>query len=126
MFIRQPFDEFLGFQYERLNKDSIKIVMPIQSLFLNSVGVIHGGIISSLADVALCNTLGATEDGKQKAVTVDLDVTFIKGAKGNKLAAIAKLVKTGRSLSHAECHIYDDQENLVAKAKAILFHTQND
>ncbi len=96
--------------------------MPIQPLVLNSVGVVHGGIISSLADVALCNTLGASEDGKQKAVTVDLDVIFIKGAKGEMLTAIAKLVKAGRTISHAECHIYDDQENLVAKTKAILFN----
>lgn len=123
MFIIQPFDEFLGFQYEQVSSDSIKITMPIQPLFLNSVGVVHGGVISSLADVTLCNTLGANEDGKQKAVTVDLDVTFLKGAKGESLTAIAKLVKSGKNLSHAECQIYDDQENLVAKAKAILFNT---
>lgn len=122
MFIMQPFDEFLGFQYEKVSINCVKITLPVQSLYLNSVGVVHGGILSSLADVAMCNTVGTDDEGKQKAVTVDLDVTFLKGARGNSLTAVANLVKAGRTLSHADCLIYDDQENLVAKAKAVLFN----
>ncbi|MGG1396778.1 hypothetical protein ABE288_02825 [Bacillus salipaludis] len=37
--------------------------------------------------------------------------------------AHAHVFKHGRTLTHAECSIYDDQEKLVAKAKAILFNS---
>ncbi|HJV46870.1 MAG TPA: PaaI family thioesterase [Bacillota bacterium] len=122
MFIQQAFDVFLNFAYERIDEKSVKLTLPVKPLFLNSVGVVHGGIISSLADVAMCNALGVYEDGIQKAVTVDLKVSFLKGAKGASLKALAHVVKEGRSLTHTDCFIYDDEENLVARASGILFH----
>ena len=123
MFIKQPFDEFLGFQYKRLDDGQVQIIMPVQELFINSAGVIHGGIISSLADVALSNLLPANEDGIQQAVTVDLNVTFMKPAVGTYLMAIAKIEKQGKTLIHTECSIFNDKEDMIAKSKAILFRT---
>lgn len=122
MFIRQPFDEFLEMQYERITENSVKVTLPIKPLYVNSVGTIHGGIISTLADVALCNTIAPDEDGKQKVVTVDLTVTFLKSTKSEVLTARAFAVTKGRNLTHADCLIYDDQEQAVAKAKAVLFN----
>jgi acyl-CoA thioesterase len=123
MFIIQAFDEFLGLKCEKISEGRVKVTLPVKPLYINSAGVIHGGIISSLADVAMCNTVGADENNIQKVVTVDLNVTFLKGAKAEYLVADAQVTKGGRSLTHADCLIYDDQENLVAKAKAILFNT---
>jgi uncharacterized protein (TIGR00369 family) len=122
MFIHQAFDEFLGLEYERTDETRIKVVLPVKPLYINSVGVIHGGIISSLADAAICNALGADENNIQKAVTVDLKVSFLNPAKGNSLTALAEVVKEGRSLTHADCLIYDEEDMLVAKASAILFN----
>jgi acyl-CoA thioesterase len=123
MFIKQPFDEFLRFQYKRIDDDQVQITMPVQELFINSAGVIHGGLISSLADVALSNLLPANEDGIQQAVTVDLNVTFMKPAVGTYLTANAKIEKKGKTLIHTECSIFNDKEDMVAKSKAILFRT---
>lgn len=122
MFIRQPFDEFLEIQYERITENSVKVTLPVKPLYVNSVGVIHGGIISTLAEVALCNTVAPDENGRQKVVTVDLNVTFLKRARSEFLTARAFAVKEGRSLTHADCIIHDDKDNVIAKAKAILFN----
>jgi uncharacterized protein (TIGR00369 family) len=121
MFIKQPFDELLGLQYERINENRIQIYMPIQPLFLNSIGVVHGGIISSLADVAMCNVPESDASGVQAVVTADLKVSFLSPAKGEYLLADASVYKKGKTLIHAECLIYNDQNTLVAKASAILF-----
>ncbi|MGK7378754.1 PaaI family thioesterase [Planococcus sp. 1R117A] len=121
MFIQQPFDEFLEIKYERIAENSVKVTLPIKPLFVNSVGVIHGGIISTLADIALCNTVAPDENGRQKVVTVELNVTFLKGAKSEFLTARAFAVKEGRHLTHADCIIHDDEDQVIAKARAILF-----
>lgn len=123
MFIKQPFDEFLGLKYKKLDDNHLQIIMPVQDLFINSAGVIHGGIISSLADIAVSNLLPANEDGIQQAVTVDLNVSFLKAAIGTYLMAIAKIEKQGKTLIHTECSIYNDNQEIVAKSKAILFRT---
>lgn len=121
--IKQPFDEFLGFKYKKIDDNNLQIILPVQDQFINSAGVIHGGIISSLSDVALSNLIGANEDGIQQAVTVDLNVSFLKPATGTYLKANSKIVKQGKTLIHTECSIYNDKEEIVAKSKAILFRT---
>lgn len=52
MFIRQPFDKFLEMDYERMTENSVKVILPIKDLYVDHHGVIHGGIISTLAEVA--------------------------------------------------------------------------
>ncbi|MDM5198144.1 PaaI family thioesterase [Fictibacillus enclensis] len=121
MFIKQALDEFLGFEYTRMNETQVQLRLPVQDLFVNSAGVIHGGVISSLADVAMSNLIPATGNGIQQALTVDLNVSFLKAATGVYLIAHAKIVKQGRTLIHTECEIFNDKEELVAKSRAILF-----
>lgn len=119
-FIRQPFDEFLGFDYERVDDRTVQVTLPIKPLYVNSVGVVHGGIISSLVDVAMSNLVD-TEGGVQRAVTVDLHTTFLQGATGTKLVARARTVKQGRRMMYAECTVDDDKGQHVARAIGSFF-----
>jgi len=118
MFIKQPFDEFLGFEYKR-NENIIELSMKIKDLYINSAGVVHGGVISTLADVAMSNLIPTNKEGVQEIVTVDLKVSFLSPAKGEYLLAKAWAVKTGRKLLFAECQIYNDNEDLIAISNGI-------
>ncbi|PWW20493.1 acyl-CoA thioesterase [Cytobacillus oceanisediminis] len=120
MLIKQPFDEFLKFHYERIDETHLKVTLPIQPLFINSAGLVHGGIISTLADVAMGNIFKPDENHMQTVVTADLKVSFLRGATGEYLIADALLVKRGRTLNHTDCLIYNDQDQLVAKASGIF------
>ncbi len=120
-FITQPFDEFLGFQYERVSASVVRLVLPLQPIHFNSVGVVHGGIISTLVDVAMSNLVATDADGVQKAVTIDLHTTFLQGAQGKALTAEAEISKQGRTLLYADCKVFDDQLQLVAKATGTFF-----
>ncbi|MDA8442843.1 MAG: PaaI family thioesterase [Peptococcaceae bacterium] len=124
MFIKQPFDEFLGFSYKR-DMNILEVGLQIKDLYLNSVGVIHGGIISTLADVAMSNLIPPNQQGLQEIVTVDLKVSFLKPAKGEYLRAHANLVKDGRKLIFTECQIYNSTEDLVAVAHGIFSRLTN-
>jgi acyl-CoA thioesterase len=123
MFIKQPFDEFLGFEYKRVDDNNLQLRLPVQDLIVNSAGVVHGGVISSLADVAMSNLIPANENGIQRILTVDLNVSFLKPATGSYLIANARIEKQGKTLIHTECLIFNDKQELVAKSKAILFRT---
>lgn len=123
MFIKQPLDEFLGFKYEKIDDTHLQIGLPVKELFVNSVGVIHGGILSTLADVAMSNLIPADEKGVQKAVTVDLNVTFLKPATGSYLTAKAQIEKNGKTLIHTTCFIYNDLNEQVVTAKGIFYRS---
>ncbi len=95
----------------------------MQPLFINSVGVIHGGMICSLADITRRNTFPIDEHNRQTVVTVNLKTSFLKSAKGKYLVADAHVVKMGRTLNHIDCFIYNDNHNLVAKSKGLFANT---
>jgi uncharacterized protein (TIGR00369 family) len=118
--IENAFDELLKCEYERISETNLKVTIPIQPLFINSLGIVHGGIICSLADIAMGNTFEVDGNNRQTVVTIDLKTTFIKAAKGSFLTADAHLVKDGRNIKHIDCYIYDDKNQLVAKANGIF------
>jgi uncharacterized protein (TIGR00369 family) len=124
-YIKNPFDHLLNCKYERINESNLKVILPVQPLLLNTVGYVQGGIISLLADLAMgniCNTFNEDENSpqSQSVVTVDLKTTYLKGAKGDYLIADANLIKKGRTLNHTDCFIYNDRNELVAKANGIF------
>lgn len=121
-FVECAFDEFLKCKYERKSETNLKVTLPMEPLYLNSIGIVHGGIICSLADIAMGNLFGAGENNKQKVVTVDMKTTYLKGAKGNYLLADAHLIKKGRRINHIDCFIYDENNEMVAKANGIYMY----
>ncbi|MBM4763772.1 PaaI family thioesterase [Bacillus sp. B15-48] len=121
--IKTQFDHLINFQYERISGRNLKVTMPIQPIFLNTVGYVNGGIVSLLADISMgnaCNTFLKDQEAIQSVVTVDLKITYLKGAKGEYLVADAYLVKKGRTLNHLDCNIYNDKDELCAKAHGIF------
>ncbi|KPV43490.1 PaaI family thioesterase [Alicyclobacillus ferrooxydans] len=125
-FILQPLDQFLGFQYQRLSSARVLILLQLKPIHFNSVGVVHGGIISTMVDVAMSNLVEADENGVQRAVTTDLHTTFVTGATGEMLAAEASIVKQGRRLMYAECEVRNDQDQLVARSVGTFFMKQTE
>lgn len=122
MFIPQPFDEFLEVRYERITDTSVKVTLPIKPIFTAGSGFIRGGIISTLADAALRNAVSPDEHGRPKVAAVEVNVTFLKKSKSATLIARAFAVKEGANLTHADCIIHDEGDQVIAKAKAILFN----
>lgn len=120
-YIRQPFDEFLGFTYERVSANRVNVRLPLQPLHFNSLGVVHGGVISTLVDVAMSNLVPSEADGVQRAVTIDLHTTFVQAAAGTHLIAEAHVTRAGKTLLYADCQVYDDTRQLVARATGTFF-----
>jgi acyl-coenzyme A thioesterase PaaI-like protein len=51
-----------------------------------------------------------------------MKTTYVKGAKGNYLLADAHLIKKGRRINHIDCFIYDENNEIVAKASGFYMY----
>lgn len=86
---------------------------------LNNFGIAHGGYIFGLADTAA--GIAAMSKGR-KTVTLSSNINYLKKAKGNKLIAKTLCLKEGKNISNYEVSIYDEKDNLIAKATMEYFY----
>tara|TARA_B110000438_G_scaffold42849_1_gene42744 strand:+ start:12025 stop:12456 length:432 start_codon:yes stop_codon:yes gene_type:complete len=83
--------------------------------------IMHGGAISSLIDSAAgaaVSTIRAEDDSTwQGQATLDLNVTFLRAAKGRAIAR-AKVLKSSRSLVFISVDVKDESDELLATGRA--------
>ena len=74
-----PFLSHLKILTEELGKGTARLSLPIEKHLTNSMGTVHGGVIMSLLDIALCTAARTLHPGSIGAITIDLSTSFIDG-----------------------------------------------
>ena len=115
-----PYLQHLKIQTDELGEGTARLSLPIEPQLTNSLGTAHGGVIMSLLDVALCTAARTLHPDSIGVITIDLSVSFIGGASGGRLAAEARVLKDGRSMSFVEAEAKNQDGSLVAKAIATI------
>ena len=89
----------------------------------NMRGTVHGGIIATLADIALGYTLAFSSKPPLGAVTANLSLDFAGTAqKGDWLETRVDVQKKGSRLAFANCYI-SVGENRIVRASAVFVVT---
>ncbi|HYL25460.1 MAG TPA: PaaI family thioesterase [Burkholderiales bacterium] len=117
---RIPFIQHLQIRTEALDKGTARLSVPIEPHLTNSLGTVHGGVIMSLLDVALCTAARTLHPESVGVITINLSTSFIDSGGGAKLYADARVLKDGRSMSFVEGEAKNEDGTLVAKATATV------
>jgi uncharacterized protein (TIGR00369 family) len=117
---RIPFVSHLKILTETLGKGAAQLSLPVEAHLTNSLGTVHGGVIMSLLDVALCTAARTLHPESVGVITINLSTTFIGAGSGAKLVADARVLKDGRSMSFVEAEAKNADGSLVAKAVATV------
>jgi uncharacterized protein (TIGR00369 family) len=117
---RIPFVMHLGILTEALGEGSARLSLPIEPHLTNSLGSVHGGVIMSLLDVALCTAARTLHPESSGVITINLSTSFIGAGSGARLYAEARVLKDGRSLSFVEGEAQNADGSIVAKAIATV------
>ncbi|HEX9395479.1 MAG TPA: PaaI family thioesterase [Burkholderiales bacterium] len=115
-----PFVSHLRILTESLGEGSARLSLPIEPYLTNSLGTVHGGVIMSLLDVALCTAARTLHPESTGVVTIDLSTSFIGGGAGARLYAEARVLKDGKSMTFVEAEAKNEDGALVAKAIATV------
>lgn len=100
-----PFVGDMGVITERLENDTAVLRLPFRERYLRPGSVVCGPAIFALADIALYAVAWLVVPKADLAVTTEATVHFLSGAKPGDLIAEARILKSGRRLLIAECHI---------------------
>jgi uncharacterized protein (TIGR00369 family) len=115
-----PFVTLLKIRTETLGQGTARLSLPIEPQFTNSLGSVHGGVIMSLLDVALCTAARTLHPDSVGVVTIDLSTSFIGAGSGARLLAEARVLKDARTMSFVEAEARNEDGSLVAKAIATV------
>jgi uncharacterized protein (TIGR00369 family) len=115
-----PFVSHLKILTEELGSGTARLSLPVETHLTNSLGTVHGGVIMSLLDVALCTAARTLHPESTGVVTIDLSTSFIGGAGGAKLLAEARVLKDTKSMTFVEAEAKNEDGSIVAKAIATV------
>ncbi|MCR8641823.1 PaaI family thioesterase [Paenibacillus sp. N1-5-1-14] len=110
------FNRYLGIEIQHIDEEGCTAILKIRPEHFNSLGtVVHGGVTSSLADVAMGHGAAPPINGVQQCVTVECKMNYLAPANGDMLIAQSKVLKRGRIIV-MEARVTTSDGKLVAIA----------
>jgi acyl-CoA thioesterase len=83
-------------------------------------GSVHGGVLAAMVDIAmLVAVFSQLRPGQEPAGTADLNISYLRPARGRQIFADATVIKHGRQLAVVEVSISDDDNRLCAKGRTL-------
>ena len=87
---------------------------------VNLQGLVHGGMLATLADTAMGLAVRTTLEPGRRHVTVQLGIEFLSPGRQGRIVARGRSVKVGRQLGFAEADVVDGRGRLLARARSTL------
>jgi uncharacterized protein (TIGR00369 family) len=113
-----PFTDLVGPLYMNTSGELPVLAVQVSSQHANRRGRAHGGLLMTLADVALSRAVHSQLPPGGTLATADLHISFLEGvADGAWLEAVPTIDRIGRGLVHASCVLRSGQVE-VAKVLA--------
>lgn len=110
-----PFAELLGVRIAHREPGLARVELDTRTELMNSHGAAHGGVVMTLADIALAVAAMTLDPTSRGAVTIELKVSFLSPGTG-RLVAEGRCLRAGKSLSFSEGEVRDGEGKMVAKA----------
>ena len=98
----------------------VEIAFEADSQHLNLQGLVHGGLLATLADTAMGLAVRTVLRPGRRHVTVQLGVEFLSAGRPGRIVAHGRSVKIGSQLGFAEADVTDTSGRLLAKAHSTL------
>ena len=110
----------LGWTLRRVDPDrgEIEVGFDASSGFANPVGNVQGGFLAAMLDDTLGPALVATLPADQFAVTLDLNVSFLRPARPGPITGTGRVLHRGGSVAFLAGELRDEAGEVLATATA--------
>jgi uncharacterized protein (TIGR00369 family) len=123
VFRAAPFVAHLGIEFGNLGDGWCEAALPLQDWHLQQTGVVHAGVVATLADHCAGAAASTQLAEGEFVVTVEFKINLLRGARGERLSCRAEVLKRGSTLTVVESQVYAEaagRRELVAKLNATM------
>tara|TARA_R110000824_G_scaffold139504_6_gene304653 strand:- start:1066 stop:1536 length:471 start_codon:yes stop_codon:yes gene_type:complete len=113
------FHSLLGYRQASWEENEAVIELKLQPRHLNLGGVIHGGVLTSLLDIAMAQagTHCPYPRRMRKAITLSLTTTFTGQCSSGTIRVAGRKRAGGTRIFNSTGEVHDDKGNLLAIAE---------
>jgi len=110
-----PYVNHLQVEFITVEDGLIDAKMPLFDHQRQYSGVVHGGVLSALADTIAGFAAYTMNPVDKDVLTAELKISYLRASWGKELYAKGYVIKPGRNIHFSECEIYCD-DKLLCKA----------
>ena len=122
-FGQNHFSQTLGVQILHAEGGNCLIKLPVQPGHRQNLGFVHGGILATLADIAMGFAASSLQDEHHHVLTGELKISYLNPTLGEEIFAEGTTLKAGRKIVFTEAEVFTlagDVRKLVAKASSSM------
>jgi uncharacterized protein (TIGR00369 family) len=112
-FSRQGLMRTIGAVLESVESGTVTIACAFDAGLTQQHGLLHGGVVASLVDVACGYAALSVMPLDREVLTVEFKIHFLKPANTDRVIAVGKVVQAGRTLTVCEGLAYDGTRTRV-------------
>jgi uncharacterized protein (TIGR00369 family) len=98
----------------------VDVAMEADPRHLNIQGLVHGGMLATLADTAMGLAVRTTLEPGSRHVTIQLGVQFLSAGREGRISARGRVVRSGRQIAHAEAEVMNEAGRVLARAQSTV------
>ena len=111
-----PFAHLLGIELGEMKRGAATLHLEVSDDLRQNNGVIHGGVVASLADTAAAFAILTLLKPTETTTTIDLTVHYLRPLLRGRISARARVVRAGRRVLVISIDILNEDETLAATA----------
>lgn len=122
-FSKQSFLTLIGAKIESVEKGKVIFSCESKETLLQQQGLLHGGVVTALADVAGGYAALTTMPEDSEVLTVELKINLMRPATSKKIIAVGEVIKAGKTLVIVESTVTGADGKIIAKMISTMFAT---
>jgi len=113
---RSPFHQWAGLRLISVGDGMAELEMTLEPHHFNPQGIVHGGIITAIADTSIGLALRSQLRPGLTHRTAQLNVHFLAKGEGTRLTGRGQALHLGQRMGYGEADVLDGEGRLLARA----------
>lgn len=116
-----PFGDLIGLKFVEAKDGRSICTLTIDKKLLNPHGVLHGGVMYSLADTNMGAALYTTMEEDELCASIEVKINYFSAVSSGKIVCKSKLIHRTGKIAFLESEVYSEDGKLIAKATATFY-----
>lgn len=108
-----PFERLLNIEIVKASDGEATLTMPFLIDYAQGAGLMHGGVLVSLADTAVVMAIKSLVPAYSHFATITLETKFLLPVKQGTITAEARVVSREGSILKGRATVYDEEKRAV-------------